>query len=559
MSFALSAGISGLQAHQKMLDIAGNNLANVNTTAFKSSNITFAELLSQTVRKGSQPTNNLGGTNPQQVTSGVKISNISRNMTQGNLMQTGNPLDLAIEGEGYFVLNDGSQNVYTRAGSFSVDAANNLVDPSTGYKVQRFGSTGEAEGFQMPGNDNIKIPNDAAMPAKVTTEVTLSGNLSANAEYDTPQKQEIVSNLAFTNSENPATLSTKIIELDQFDLNGVGTPTGDITISGYDKDGNALSSGLTFSIDDTTTMQDFIDHLNNNVFSNATATLDNGQIKVEDDSGGYSKLDMNLTYSDTSGEANATEFETPAFFEITKLGGEEAKSTNITIYDSQGGKHVMYASLVRTDTANQWDMVLQDTSGDVASIGMDNRRIEGITFNSDGSFDSVATDTEFSIAFGHDPGQPQNIDINLGTPGKWDGLTQFKGDSTAVAKDQDGYEAGKLSSISVNNEGIVIGSFSNGMKREVAAIKLSLFQNTRGLESLGGGYYIPSGNSGDPIDTKAVTGGAGIIHGGHLEKSNADVATEFVNMIEAQNGFQSNARTITVANDILRELTNIIR
>ena len=139
MSFALSAGVTGLQAHQRMLDVAGNNLANVNTTGFKSSRITFSELLSQTIKKASQPTSTVGGTNPQQMGSGVGVAGISPNMVQGSIVNTGNPLDLAIEGEGYFALSDGSQNLYTRAGALAVDADSNLVDPATGFRVQRFG------------------------------------------------------------------------------------------------------------------------------------------------------------------------------------------------------------------------------------------------------------------------------------------------------------------------------------------------------------------------------------------------------------------------------------
>ena len=131
MSFALSAGVTGLQAHQKMLDIAGNNLANVNTTGFKASRITFSQLLSETIKKASQPTSTVGGTNPQQMGSGVGVSGISPLMTQGNIINTGNPLDLAMEGEGYFALSDGEQNIYTRAGSFAVDADSNLIDPNT--------------------------------------------------------------------------------------------------------------------------------------------------------------------------------------------------------------------------------------------------------------------------------------------------------------------------------------------------------------------------------------------------------------------------------------------
>ena len=151
------------------------------------------------------------------------------------------------------------------------------------------------------------------------------------------------------------------------------------------------------------------------------------------------------------------------------------------------------------------------------------------------------------------------IAIDMGATGQFDGLTQFAGNSTAVARRQDGYEAGNLSSVSVDNGGTVIGAFSNGIKKDIATIQITLFQNPAALESVGGNYFDSSENSGEPLATQAYIDGAGSIKGGALEKSNADVATEFVNMIQAQNGFQASARTIRVANDILQELNNIIR
>ena len=554
MSFALSAGVSGLQAHQKMLDVSGNNLANVNTTAFKASTITFSELLSETIKKASQPTSGVGGTNPQQMGSGVGVSSISPNMTQGNIVSTGNALDMAIEGEGYYVLSDGGQYVYTRAGGFAVDADGNLVDPSTGYHVQRIGSEGELEGFQVPGDSNIHIPYDVAMPAKATTELIVSGNLSADESYDVTRTQVVNSNVSYTyNNGITATETTEIDQLDQYS----GTlSSGTITISGYDKDGLEFDSGLTLAIDGSTTMGDLIDHLNNNVLDGSTASLVNGQIRITDDTSGYSKTDMTMLYS---GDGT---LEMPAYFEISTVGGEEVKSVNITVYDSQGGQHVISGAFVRSDSDNTWDMVLTSITGDISEITMLNRRIEDITFDaSDSSYAGLGgTDSsEFVITFAHDTSSPQTISINLGTAGKLDGLTQFAGSSTAVASEQDGYEAGSLSTVSVNNEGIVIGAFSNGIKKNIATLQISLFQNTAGLENIGSGYFIPSANSGEAIATQAMTGGAGTIQGGALEKSNADVATEFVNMIQAQNGFQANARTITVANEILQELTSLIR
>jgi flagellar hook protein FlgE len=556
MSFALSAGVTGLQAHQKMLDIAGNNLANVNTTAFKASRITFSELLSETIKKASQPTSNVGGTNPQQMGSGVGISGISPNMSQGNIVNTGNPLDLAIEGEGYFVLSDGQQNIYTRAGAFAVDANSSLVDPATGYTVQRIGSIGESDGFQIPGDSNVHIPYDAAMPAKATTAIVVAGNLSADATLSGgPQTQTITSCISYTKGGATADTSTEIDQLDQYS----GTLTsGTITIDGYNKDGTQFNSGtpIPYTIDGSTTLGDLINFLNTSVLNGSTASLVNGQIKITDNTSGYSKTDMSLSYS---GDGS---LKMPGYFEISNVGGDEVKNVNITIYDSQGGKHVLTGAFVRTDTPNTWDMVLTSVTGDIYKITMDDRRIKDVTFDSgDGSYGGLggSDTTNFVITFAHDIATPQTIQMDLGTTGKLDGLTQFKGSSTAVAREQDGYAAGRLSTVSVNNEGIVIGAFSNGMKKDIAIIQVALFQNPAGLENAGSGYFIPSANSGEAVATQSMTGGAGTIHSGALEKSNADVATEFVNMIQAQNGFQANARTIRVANDILRELTNLIR
>jgi len=555
MSFELSAGATEPHGHKRVLDIAGNNLANVNTIAFKAGRTTFSELLNETIKKASQPTADISGTNPQQFDSVTGMGGMSPNKLQGNIINTGNPLDLAVKGEGYLVLSDGQQNIYVRSGSFAVDSDSSLVDPATGYHVQRVGSVGETDGFQTPDNSDIHIPYDVEMPAKATSEIIVSGNLSANSAFSVAQTQVITSNLAYTyNNGTAATENTQISQLDQYS----GTLTsGTITISGYNKDGTAFASGINFDIDESTTLGDLINHLNTNVLDGSTASLENGQIRIIDDTSGYSKTDITLSYS---GDGS---LKTPAYFEISTVGAEESKNINITVYDSQGGKHVLSGAFVRTDNANTWDMVLTSITGDIHQITMPNRRIEGITFDaSDGSYAGLdgSDSAKFVITFAHDSASPQIIEINPGTAGKLDGLTQFAGNSTAVAREQNGYEAGRLTNISINNnEGILNGTFTNGIKKNIATIRIALFQNPSGLESIGKGYFIPSANSGKAAVTKAMTGGAGLIQGGALEKSNADVITEFANMIQAQNGFQASAKSIRVANQILRELTSLIR
>ncbi len=675
MSFALSAGVSGLQAHQKMLDVAGNNLANVNTTAFKASRITFSELLCETIKKASQPTSTSGGTNPIQMGSGVAVAGMTMNVAQGNIVSTSNPLDLAIDGDGYFVMSDGQQNLYTRAGAFAVDANSNLVDPATGYFVQRIGSVGESDGFQISSSSNIHLPYNVSMPANATSQIDISGNLGADASLQTVQTQVLTSNIGYTYGGGVSAESTTAFkDIDQF-TGGSGTggkmassDAGVLTLTGFDHDGNAISGTLNITGDST--LSDVLTWLNTDngvsgvnevqtiaitgtptggtfqvtyggqsvdipydstaaevqslleglssigsgnvtctggdlpdtaiaveftgdladqdvslmtidtsdltggtspsgtitettqgeategaLGGTATALLVDGKIRITDNSSGYSKADFSMAY------AGDGELTMPGYFEMTTVGGEEVKNVNITVYDSQGGKHSLSGAFVRTDTSNTWDMILTSITGNVHEIDMADRRINGITFDAkDGSYaglDSLAI-PQFQIAFDNNPASPQTIAINLGTVGKLNGITQFAGDSTAVARSQDGYEAGRLSSVSIDNQGMVIGAFSNGIKKDIAALQLALFQNPSGLESVGNSYFIPSSNSGEAVATLAKSGGAGAIRGGALEKSNADVATEFVNMIQAQNGFQANARTIKVANEILQELTRLI-
>jgi flagellar hook protein FlgE len=677
MSVALASGVTGLESYQKMLDIAGDNLANVGTTAFKSSRITFSQLLSETIKTASQPTSTVGGTNPQQIGHGVGIASITPIMTQGNISNTGNPLDLAIEGDGYFVLNDGSQDLYTRAGALAIDANSRLVDPATGYIVQRIGTTGESDGFQTAGDSNVRIPTDVSMPAMATSEVRVAGNLSTTAKFADTQINKLTSNIAFTVGGTPASATTRISELDQYTSSTWAD--GTITFSGYKSDGTALGSSpttnLTMAVTSTTTLDDVLTWLNTNegtaavpevqtltpdavatagtftltydgettaaiaydapvtgvgsiqealealsgvsagditvggttlaaagtttftfadtlgdvstisfdfsgltgptqagsiiaetttgfkvqgvLGDDATASLVNGKIRITDTIAGYSKADFKMAWSDI----NLT---LPGYFEVTTVGGEEVKNVNITVFDSQGGKHVLSGAFVRTNTPNTWDMILTSISGNITDITFDNRRINGVEFYANnGSFKGLNATTgdtaQFTVTFAHDPGNPQVIDVSMGTIGQFDGLTQFDANSTAVAREQDGYAAGSFSSLSVSNDGLVIGSFTNGIKKDIATLQLALFQNPSALESIGDGYFLPSANSGGAIATQALSGGAGSLRGGALEGSNVNAAKEFVSLIQSQNYYQANARTIRIANEMLRELTNLIR
>jgi len=554
MSDSLMAAVSGLQGHQKMLDVAGNNLANVNTYGFKSSRVTFSELLAETIREATQPQERVGGTNPQQIGSGATVSSVDRNMTQGSMVQTGQPLDMAIEGAGYFVLGDGTKDVYTRVGTFAVDSQYYLVDPGTGFRVQRLGIEGVAEGFQDPSSDDIRIPYDMALPARPTETISFTGNLSADAEN--PLTNQLTSGTQYTVGGAVASTTSLLADLDQ----STGLADGEtISITGRDADGSVVTSTFTIGSgpgQDGTTLGDLLSKISA-AFSGSTASLVNGEIRLTDTTAGYSQSDIYMTYN------GAGSLTVPAYFQHLAAGGRETKSANVEIFDTQGIGHVVSVAFARTDTDDTWDMVVTNMTGDIAFDSPDDRRVKGIQFNADGSFAGLggATPDDLAICARLDgPGSTQSvISLDFGTIGQFDGLSQFGGSSTVAASGQDGYEAGYLSSLSVSRDGVLVGMFTNGVRRNIASLQVATFQNPAGLEAVGGSYFTTSGNSGDPMPTQALTGGAGAVNGGSLERSNVDTAEEFVNLIQAQNGYQANARTIRVTNDMLRELSNLIR
>jgi flagellar hook protein FlgE len=181
MMRSMFAAISGLKNHQTFMDVVGNNIANVNTTGFKQSRVTFQDILSQTVRGPSGPQGGRGGVNPEQVGLGVLISGIDTIQTQGTLQSTGKLTDMAIQGDGYFVMSDGKQNFFSRDGAFDLGIDGTLVNPSTGLHVMGWNTnptTGLIDSSVPP--TNLNIPVGAGMTGKASTSLTTAGNLDSN-------------------------------------------------------------------------------------------------------------------------------------------------------------------------------------------------------------------------------------------------------------------------------------------------------------------------------------------------------------------------------------------
>lgn len=522
---ALYSGVSGIRAHQNMLDIIGNNLANINTYGYKSSRLLFSDLLSQTMAIGSNG-------NPMQVGKGVKFASITSNFSQGTLESTNNVFDLAIQGDGFFVVNGGGKDFFTRVGAFATDVNNYLIDSTTGYKVL------DANGKE------INIPYDSTVSGKATSKAYITGNLDASASSSTAEV--MIMSSALTASSTAATASTTLNSLDSNTTDYIDGDT--ILIKGTKSDGTPVSVTFTYgATNDGTTVGDILTVINTAFSGDATASLDSsGKIILKADTAGKDKL--SLTFADGGSNTGKTTWTDHTFHGSTY-------TTSVDIFDSQGTRHAVTLRFTK-QMDNKWELTAFMDSSEGTFASNDNK-ITGIIFNDDGTF-STSGDTTLQFKF-NGISSTQSVIFDLGTSGKNNGLTQNGGESTAAVTRQDGYEYGTFDSVSINSDGTIKALYTNGITQTIAALKLALFNNLNGLNKVGDNLYEQTSASGEPVYVNANSGRAGSISSGYLEGSNVDMAIELTSLITAQRGFQLNTKVITTADEILAEIVNLKR
>ena len=396
---SLFSGISGLRAHQTMLDVTGNNIANVNTTGFKASQSQFQDTLSQVLTNAGGGQDGVGGTNPAQVGLGVRVAGITTNFQQGAAQLTNRSTDMMISGDGFFVVRKGSEQFYSRAGAFDFDANGQLVTPDGGL-VQGWAAAADGS-IDVNGQlADLRLPIATLMGAAGTTTASFEGNLPSDA--------------------------------------AVGT------------------------------------------------TLDR----------------------------------------------------EVDVYAADGTVHSLAMGYTRTATG--WDIAA--TVAGQAETGV-------LTVAADGAV--TVTDP---VAFPANAAAGMSaLTVDLAA------VTGYAGLTTVEASLPDGRAAGTLQSFTINADGTLLGSFSNGLKQALGRVSLATFTNPAGLEKAGGSLYRTTVNSGDAQVGAAGTGGRGDLTGGALEMSNVDLSAEFTNLIIAQRGFQANSRVITTSDELLQELVNLKR
>ena len=543
MMRALFSAVSGLRNHQVQMDVIGNNIANVNTVGFKSSRALFQEMLSQTLEAAGGPSEQRGGTNPKQVGLGMRISSIDKIFTQGNLMSTQRKTDLAIQGEGFFILTDGERQYYTRDGAFNFDREGNLVN-SQGYMVQGYMADENGELSKVLGN--ITIDFQQRLPAQATSYVSFAGNLDARVE------------------PTYASSSTLLIKLFDQDGNSMNLRVGDVISFSGDAGGTPISGSYT--VTESSSLADLAYALQAAIrgatggFETVMVKSD-GSLQVIADSVQINNLSMQCS--------GKTEFNAYGVFDASISPGGQGSTaeasrssdytTFVTTYDSLGNARVitfLFAKDTEPGVSNTWNWQAIVPYEDKNSVSGDTGTL---TFNSDGSLASVSTTRIVFDPDGTGGAEEMSVDLNFGDINKFNGFTQFAADFSATLKEQNGYPSGNLDDVSFDDAGIITGIFTNGINRTLAQIALASFPNPQGLYKAGDNLYQQSLNSGLPQIGTPGTGKRGIISPSSLEMSNVDLAKSFTEIIIAQRGFQVNARVITAADQILQELVNVKR
>ena len=549
MMRSLYAGVSGLKTHQIKMDVIGNNIANVNTVAYKSSSITFSELMYQTTQSASGPnaTTGTAGTNAKQIGLGVKSGAISTSITTAGATQTtGNPFDIKITGDAFFVVSDGASNFFTRDGSFYVDAAGNLAMSSNGYNVMGWGvdDTGIAIKKDTVTALRIMSAENMTYTAEATSKAYVSGIIDKNDTDATSTSGKIMNLTFYDNLGYSYTAKLKMTEMADgkygLKLSDVLDSKNESVLDQYPN--LALESGTIIQQASTISATGY-SILAPNLFIGTNSTPLSGLWNATT---GYSaEVD---TLANLYGFANTNEF-LDSYVEFPV--GTQIKMSQV-IQNTATGSGTTLANII-SGANNQ--ITLYGFEGAVVNYSTSDGKFAGMGATAD------ITDTSVVLNFGT-YGNFSNITVDFATSTNLNN----NGTSTVAAKsgDTDGYGTGRkvgdLSGIAIQNNGMIYASYDNGQTRLLGQIAVAQFSNPSGLEKEGDNLYSATLNSGefDGIGVD-VSADGGYMSTGVLEMSNVDLSSEFTEMITTQRGFQANSRIITVSDTMLEELVNLKR
>lgn len=546
---SMYSAVSGLKTHQTRMDVIGNNIANVNTVAFKSSSVTFSDILYQTTSNasGANATTGTGGVNAKQIGLGTTAAATKVSITSAGASETtGNPFDIRLTDKNstnFFIVNNGSENVFTRSGSFYVDGSGNLCMSSTGYTVMGWQvdeTTGEIRKDTVSALRIMQEKNLTSAP-EATTQATIAGVLDEN---DTDVKND----------------AGRVMNLNFYDNLGYQY-TAKFAIKSTGTDGKY-----------TVELTSVLDSNNQNIIKNLTKKEISqifGDYQADATLGQYGlSKDYEFKNNKYVRKADQKEFEVDnadkTLFKATDGSGDTVSITEIfsgiTTTIANNIKNVTNNYKVAFDqTTGQatvtgertsYDLVFDTSTGKFASIGGDTPSkmlnmsvLSSGLLNRNGNFQNISVD--FSQCLNYENGGKSTIGADAGAT---DGKTGK------------GRKLGAMTGISIDTSGRIYGTYDNGNTELLGQIAVAQFSNASGLEKVGESCYRTTLNSGefDGIGVEISADGSSMTTG-ELEMSNVDLSSEFTSMITTQRGFQANSRVITTSDTLLEELVNLKR
>ena len=549
MMRSMYSAVSGLKTHQTRMDVIGNNIANVNTVAFKSSSVTFSDILYQTTSNasGANATTGTGGVNAKQIGLGTTAAATKVSITSAGASETtGNPFDIRLTDKNstnFFIVNNGSENVFTRSGSFYVDGSGNLCMSSTGYTVMGWQvdeTTGEIRKDTVSALRIMQEKNLTSAP-EATTQATIAGVLDEN---DTDVKND----------------AGRVMNLNFYDNLGYQY-TAKFAIKSTGTDGKY-----------TVELTSVLDSDNQNIIKNLTKQEISqifGNYQADATLGQYSlSKDYEFKNNKYVRKADQKEFEVDnadkTLFKATDGSGDTVSITEIF-----SGITTTIANNIKNGT-NNYKVAFDQTTGQATVTG--ERTSYDLLFDtSTGKFASIGGDTPstmlnmsvLSTGLLNTNGNFQNISVDFSQCLNYNnsGKSTIGADAGAVdGTTGKGRKLGAMTGIFIDTSGRIYGTYDNGNTELLGQIAVAQFSNASGLEKVGESCYRTTLNSGefDGIGVEISADGSSMTTG-ELEMSNVDLSSEFTSMITTQRGFQANSRVITTSDTLLEELVNLKR
>ena len=554
MMRSMYSAVSGLKTHQTRMDVIGNNIANVNTVAFKSSTVTFSDILYQTTSNasGANVATGVGGVNAKQIGLGVNAAATTVSIeTAGAAETTGNPFDIRLTDANttnFFIVNDGSTNLFTRAGSFYVDGAGNLCMTSTGYTVMGWQVDETTGDIRQDTVSALRIMQEKFLTSapEATTQATVGGVLDSN-DTDVLSETGKIMNLNFFDSlgyQYTAKFAVKETTTEgeyTVRLTAVLDSNNKNLIDGYSQTQIQALFGGDNLVTETVKVC---------APDSAYTVISANQMTMDDGAGGTITYTLNAAGDTYVNDANAADT-IPLKTVFPTLTDDNIAMITAGTYQ---------ASFVDDGTGNFTYVITQDVAAHT------------LKFNTnDGTFNNIGGEKAVSLNLGaltgagqfNELGNFENILVDFTQCLNYNnsGTSTIGMESGATDGTTDkGRKLGTMIGISIDTAGKIYGSYDNGNTELLGQIAVAQFANASGLEKVGDSCYQTTLNSGefDGIGI-AISADGSSMTTGELEMSNVDLSTEFTYMITTQRGFQANSRVITTSDTLLEELVNLKR